>query len=305
MLYKSFKKLIKNFKKLIKAAHVIILYLIAIGLLSLFLYLKFEFKFNDIIPIIISSISIIPIFINMTKTLQLDMYLAKQHPLTLIFNKGGSYLNLKIAFHSINKPCIINDMQINIFNNTTNDEFEFEWGYFKEPSNAWVSNMTNNIFNFVTFARPIEINSDSTRSYEIEFYSTKQKNFGYSYENLKKIIYEKFGNILQEKNIKYIDDKIFREISHTIKNNDEIKKILEKDISPHNIWQSGEYTISIKTTYNRTKSLKYTYKFEISEHKSKILSADNIFDLVVLETLRTNNSKIYNIEIADLVLIDN
>lgn len=294
----------KNFKQSIKDKQIIILTLLIIFIISTILYGVYKFNFKEIIPIIISSMSTIPIINDIFKTLKLDIYLAKQKPLTLNFNRGGSYLNLKIAIHSINKPCIITDIKINLINNTTNDEFEFEWGYFKEPSNAWTSNNENistNILNVASFTRPIEINANSTRAYDIEFYSPKLKNLEGSYEKLKKFIIEKINDLMQKNNFETIQDSI---IITEIKNDAKIEKIIEEEITPLNIWKNGKYTISIETTYNKTKSLIHKYNFEISNDQCIKLNGEYILGLVINE-LKKSHITTKNIEINELIPIDN
>lgn len=150
-------------------------------------------------------------------------------------------------------------MKINIVNNTTNNEFEFEWGYFKDPTNAWTSGngiINSNILNIASFSRPIEINTNSTKAYEIEFYNSETENFKDPYNKLKKTAAEILKNNYNNISI----DKVMDEI----KNDNKINCILEKDIEKFNIWKSGEYTISLKVEYNKTKYLKRKYKFQIS-----------------------------------------
>ena len=285
------KKLFRN-KKIVT--------IILIISILLFLFYIFKLKFANILPTFISIISTIlptfisiislPIITELLKFFKLNIYLANQLPLMLYFNKSGSYLRLRIAMHSQNKPCIINDIKLTIFNNTTDDEFEFKWGYFLDPSNVWASDngiMDSRMLNISSFARPIEINADSTRSYEIEFYTDDQKEISKLYDDLSNNIINTYESIKSNNKSQIKNNKSqIKNMLTNIRNKSDIRKKLE-NICKFNIWKTGEYIIYIKIFYNNNKSLIYKFKFNVSEKQASNLNEDYIFNLIANEILKT------------------
>lgn len=237
--------------------------------------------------LIISFISVVISFLTfffsivlpLLRKCKLTVSLFKQIPISLIFNHAGTSLKLRFSIHSKNKESTIKEIEIILKRTSDNKTLKLEWSLLENPFTMWATHLSNT-FNYVHFARPVKINTNSVEPFVIEFLNYKDSDEVLKiYTKLKQIIYDK----IDFKNIKNIDE--FIPISNELKKLKEIDDLLNQ-LFAYDFWQTDNYILNLNILYNDKKWIENKFSFTINKDILTTITKHTFINNTLLDITR-------------------
>lgn len=191
---------------------------------------------------------------------------------SLFHNESGSYFRAKFAIECKNKPLTIKTINATIIKEQNNETYKYKWS-FLESLFCWISADPNNRAFTTQYATPMTLCNDSITPFIIEFATADE-----TYRNKSTAIIQARDKEITNLKNKAQNIDSYESFVKYVKKQDEYNQLYTKLFDAF-IWKEGSYIIEFEIIYDKNKSYKSTFRFQINEEEMKNLQT-NIDEII-------------------------